>query len=237
MAASKLGKYQDKWDEPVRRIRDVVGRKEGMNPNLGPWKDFASQMGIDFSTIESAQMTGAEFERKFYNGLLDPGFYDKYSKEGFLVSARQMMEEKQGQDRLTNQAMGWLKEAGIEGDMAKYIARDLSGDMSPIEQYWRGGKSDAEIGKDLGGLMKTTVDQGATPGYKAALEEAKPVQIFVDSFGIDKKENRDLVYNLGKSIGTTMVGGVSESIADAILPEVEAKVVAKILEKLGGGDR
>jgi hypothetical protein len=34
-----------------------------------------------------------------------------------------------------------------------------------------------------------------------------------------------------------MVGGVSESIADAILPEVEAKVVAKILEKLGGGDR
>jgi len=237
MAAAKLGKYENKWDEPVRRVRDVVSRREGMNPNLGPWKNFAAEMGIDLSSIESTQMTGAEFERKFYNGLLDPGFYDKYSKEGFLQSARQMMEEKQGQDRLTNQAMGWLKEAGIEGDMAKYIARDLSGDMSPIEQYFRGGKSDAEIGKDLGGLAKTSVDQGMTPGYKAALDEAKPVQIFVDSFGMDKKESRDLIYNLGKSVGSTMVGGISDSIASAILPQVEEKVVAKILEKLGGGDR
>lgn len=232
LAAGKLGKYQEKWDEPVRRVRDVVGRRERMIPNMGPWADYAKGLGIDFSDIPQAQYTGAEFERKFYNGLMPKEFYEQNSKAGFIASAKQMVEEKQGRQNLANQATGWLQEAGINKDMAKLISREMTGDMSPIESYWRGGKTDAEIQKDMGALGKTS-GGGILPGAQQAVTDAKPVDMFVESFGLDKKENKDKLYKLGESMGGAMVGGVADKVAAAILPEVTAKVIAAIQAELG----
>jgi hypothetical protein len=96
MALAKTGGYKDKWDEPVRKVQDVLDRRKGDNPNLGPWKGFAEAMGIDLSSKDSTAVTGEQFKSKFYSGQMAPEFYDKYSKEGFLASAKEELAAQQG---------------------------------------------------------------------------------------------------------------------------------------------
>jgi hypothetical protein len=235
MAAAKTGTYTDKWDEPVRRIQDVVDRMKSGNSDLGPWKGYAEGLGINLTNKDTAMATGADFNRRFYNGMMTPEFYDQNSKEGFLAAARAKIDEKQGQSKLQGQAEGWLKEAGISDDMAKLVSREMSGGVSPMESYWRGGKTDAELNQDMKALGGTTVDKGITPGIQTALKDADPIGVFVAAWGMDKKESVEAVYKLGEAIGSTMVGGVASAIAEAILPTVTAQVIVKVIAALNGG--
>ena len=123
MALAKTGGYKDKWDEPVRKIQDVMDRRAGDNPNLGPWKGFAESMGIDLSSKASTVATGEQFKSKFYSGQMAPEFYDQYSKEGFLAAAKEELAAQKGKERLTDQAVGWLKESGMDKDVSKFIGR------------------------------------------------------------------------------------------------------------------
>ena len=222
------GPYQEKWDEPVRRVRDVVERRKGMNPDLGPWKGYAEGLGIDTSSIDATIVSGAEFERRFYGGLMPQSFYETNSKAGFLASAKQRMEENKGKENLKNMAMGWLDEAGISGDLSKQLAREFSGDISPMESYWRGGKTDKELKTDLS-TMTVSVSGGVTDGFKTGLKDSKPIDIFVDAFDLKSDASKASLSTLGKDLGNGILATMSDTIADAVLPTVAAKVTAAIL--------
>ena len=232
LSKAKLGTYEDKWDEPVRKVQDVMDRAAGDNPDRGPWQDFARSVGIDTTSKDTILATGEDFKNKFYNGMLAPEFYDQYSKEPFINAARQKMAEKEGRSALQQQAVGWLNESGIGGELAEMLSREYSGDMSPIESYWRGGKTDTELAEDFKPLAVTTTG-AIDEGVKQGLEKAKMVDVFVGAWDVNDKANHDSLYGLGKTIGGVMVEGVGDVIAERIQGTVEAKVIDKILARMG----
>lgn len=89
MAATEMGVYKDKWDEPVRQFR-------------------MAEKGHNAYEI-------SEYERKFYSGqLLDEvNWGSKEEGTGLIGAAMQAQEEEQGQENLLNTAMQKLSEAGI----------------------------------------------------------------------------------------------------------------------------
>ena len=227
LAEAKLGQYKDQWDEPVRRVRDVVARREAMNPKLGPWEDFAKGVGVDTSSIESTVVTGAEFERKFYGGLMGPEFYNQYSKEGFLAQAQSKMAEMQGRKGLEEQAMGWLKEAGLDTSLSEYFAKEFAGTISPAEIFIRGGKDNAALISDTEDIG-TASATGIVAGMASQVKDQSPVTEIINAFDIKSDDTKVAIEGLGKSIGTYLITGMGEAIKDGLIGEIYARVMASI---------
>jgi hypothetical protein len=227
MALAKTGGYKDKWDEPVRRIQDVMDRREGMNPDLGPWKGFAESMGIDLSSIDSTVASGEQFKTKFYSGQMAPEFYDQYSKEGFLRSAQEELAAQKGKERLTDQATGWLKESGMSKDLSKFIGRKLTGNVSPIEDMLYAGKDPAKVGADVEESSKPIGD-GLVKGIGSAFTFDKMYAALEASWKLNDSKAQDKIFDLGSKVGALLTSGAATSFGDKFLDAVIAAVVARL---------
>ena len=227
MALAKTGGYKDKWDEPVRRIQDVMDRREGMNPDLGPWKGFAESMGIDLSSIESTIATGEQFKSKFYSGQMSPEFYDQYSKEGFLRAAQEELAAQQGKERLTDQAVGWLKDSGMSKDLSKFIGRKLTGDVSPIEDMLYAGKDPTKVGKDIQESAKP-IGEGLVKGIGSAFTFDAMYSALEAGWKLKDAEAQKKISGLGGQIGALLTSGAATSFGDKFLDAVIAAVLARL---------
>jgi hypothetical protein len=227
MALAKTGGYKDKWDEPVRKIQDVIDRKKGMNPDLGPWKGFAESMGIDTSSIASTVATGEQFKSDFYSGNKPAAFYDQYSKEGFLRAAKEELAKQQGTERLTNQAVGWLKESGMDKDVSKFIGRKLTGDVSPIEEMLYAGKDPAKVGKDIQESAKP-IGEGLVKGVGSAFTFEAMYSALEAGWKLKDAEAQKKITGLGGQVGSLLTSGAATSFGDQFLDAVIAAVLARL---------
>ena len=227
MALAQTGGYKDKWDEPVRQIQDVMDRREGMNPDLGPWKGFAESMGIDLSSIESTIATGEQFKSKFYSGQMSPEFYDQYSKEGFLRAAQEELAAQQGKERLTDQAVGWLKDSGMSKDLSKFIGRKLTGDVSPIEDMLYAGKDPTKVGKDIQESAKP-IGEGLVKGIGSAFTFDAMYSALEAGWKLKDAEAQKKISGLGGQIGALLTSGAATSFGDKFLDAVIAAVLARL---------
>lgn len=229
--ATQAGTYQDKWDEPVRRIRDVMERRKSMNPDLGKYAGLAGEYGIDLSSIESTMATGNAWINRFYSGQLDPAFYEANSKEGFLNAARTKMDEQKGRDALQAQAVGWLTEAGISDEIAKQVAREQAGNVSPLESILLGGKTPEAVGKDIK-ASTAPVGTGIVAGVNDAIAKSDLAKALESGFGAQDQAGQTRLSELGYSVGIWIVQGVGQSFKDKLLGVISTAVYEMVMAEL-----
>ena len=217
--------YIQHWDEPVRRIQDVMDRRAAGKggSELGPWTGFAQEMGIDTGSIPGVLATGEEFKRKYYTGGFGEEFYDQYAKEGFVGHAKQKLEEMEGKDRLVEWGKKALMESGLSDSISEYLAREMSGDISPLEQMMLGGKAPEEVAEDMGPAI-SVITAATTGAVSDSLKKGGFVQSFANALKMDDDKTADIVRDAGYKLGLVLIEGTSKSFKDKLIDSIVARL-------------
>ena len=97
---SKAGAYQNKWDEPIRRVQDVIDRHRAMNPDLGPHKGFAQSVGVNTEDENQLYITAAAFKKNYMNNPDQyPELVEEFGKPGIINAAKDSLAAKGGQEK------------------------------------------------------------------------------------------------------------------------------------------
>ncbi len=233
---SPLGMYQDKFDEPVRRMRqDVQDVIAGRSPEYGainqPW--FASIFdpirgaGLGGDQLKQAMMGGqAMAEEKWYGLTLPP---EAYASQMGMVGP--MLDEyMQGQaNRKAN--IEALRQAGlaagyspstvegfIEHEAMPPGLKAIMGDMTSEE-------FEAEVDK-----LGTGAGSAFNEGIVKELTDKPWVEDVVRNWqlAVVSDANTTMLVGLGNSMGSRVQKGFVDEMADELVP----KVVAAILERM-----
>ena len=238
-ALTPAGMYADKWDEPMRQLKqDVNDMLAGNKPEYGvihqPWAQeiFGPIMGMmGTGTPEAKAAAGGAYEeaaRQFYGLALDWSVYEP--QVGTLVSGAQAWAE----DRATREANVELMkqavtDAGLGPEVLDFIEYE---EMSPMAKWASGGKMPDELKEELAALGGTAAE-GVSEGMLGEFKDEPWIDDAVAEWkrAASTDENISLFIGVGRIIGSNMQTGLVESIGDGIFPRVVAYIIALINEE------
>lgn len=223
------GKYQNKWDEPVRQMRADVN-------NLIAGKDLEYNFGGGaFSKIFEPGILGyakgadqdtkaaimkdlqAQAESAFYSFTLPPDAYTG-SKDALIAEAQKWVEGKKSEK--SNKAMmkGWLTDAGL-GPEAMGFLDEM--DEPPILKMLTGGKTKEEMTTLFGEKIPNVSDSLA----KGAKDVAW-LSIIGGVITKQAKDDPDPLVAAGQSMGFWLAKGSASAFVTQITPMIIAAVLA-----------
>jgi|Deesub1362A_J573_1020465.scaffolds.fasta_scaffold07378_4 hypothetical protein len=225
IAATKLGIYQEKFDEPVRRVREIIQRLKQGKP-LEEYAKYAAMYGIDVSSPEAAIVTGGEFIRRFYAGLT-PQFYN------WDIAARQVAqwwEEREGRRQFPvtayKEIAPRLGAMGIR--VTPELFREYLGEQSPLAQLFTGEEGIKALVDEMQkpSVLEGVTDTGKTmaerfaTGFRDELKAADFAGEF-QSILIEQAEKEGRKIEIaGKAFGSKFMVGMSDEVAMQILPTI-----------------
>ena len=231
--AGKMGAYENKWDEPVRRVNDVRDRRmRGLGgAQLGPWVSYAQEAGVDTSSAQSVQSTSEDFTNKFYNMQAPDQYYD------WNIMAKQYddyIAKAEGKQKLKAMLPGKYKEAtGKDMDPDRMAA--AFGLESPLVGMLSGGSTSKEVGEQIKPYTGA-IASGLTDGMKEKLGKTDFAGMIGGVLGgqLSNPDNIKSIVAAGNQVGASIVNGAGQAISDMILPVVIGKIMAG-LSNGGGG--
>lgn len=223
------GKYQNKWDEPVRQMRADVN-------NLIAGKDLEYGFGGGtFSSIFEPGILGfaqgadqetkaaimkdlqAQAEKAYYSFTLPQDAYAG-SKDALIASAQDWVAGKKNEKANKAMMKGWLTEAGL-GPEAMGFLDEM--DEPPILKMLTGGKTKEEMTTLLGDKIpnvSTTLAKGAS--------EVAWIAIIGTAITTQAKEDPGALIGAGQAMGGWLAKGSASTFVAVIVPEIIAAVLA-----------
>lgn len=238
-AMTPAGLYEDKWDEPMRQLKqDVNDMLAGKKPQYGviyqPWAQefFGPVMGmIGTGTPEARLAAGGAYEQAAgaYYGLALP--WEVYEPQaGALVAGAQ----KWAEDRAAREAnVERMKQLVIDADLGPDVLGFIEyEEMSPLAKWVSGGKMPSELKEELDALGGVA-GKGVREGMLGEFEENPWIDDAVAAWKTEAKteDNTALFVGVGQIIGSNMQTGLVEAIADNIFPKIVAYMLKLLAEE------
>jgi hypothetical protein len=223
------GKYQNKWDEPVRQMRADVN-------NMIAGKDLEYGFGGGaFSSIFEPGILGfakgadqdtkaailkdlqSQAETAFYGMTLSPEAYTG-SKDALVAEAQKWVEGKKNEKANKSMMKGWLTEAGL-GPEAMGFLDEM--DEPPILKMLTGGKTKEEMTTLFGEKIPNVSDSLA----KGA-EDVAWIAIIAGTITAQVKDDPDPLIGAGQVMGGWLAQGSASAFVAALVPQIIAAVLA-----------
>jgi hypothetical protein len=223
------GKYQNKWDEPVRQMRADVN-------NMIAGKDLEYGFGGGaFSSIFEPGILGfakgadqdtksailkdlqSQAETAFYGMTLSPEAYTG-SKDALVAEAQKWVEGKKNEKANKSMMKGWLTEAGL-GPEAMGFLDEM--DEPPILKMLTGGKTKEEMTTLFGEKIPNVSDSLA----KGA-EDVAWIAIIAGTITAQIKDDPDPLIGAGQVMGGWLAQGSASAFVAALVPQIIAAVLA-----------
>ena len=231
-ALTPAGLYEDKWDEPMRQLRqnveNLIAGKPVEYPGImaQPWiqEIFAPAYGAGPEALRGA---GAMAEGMYY-GFQAP--WEAYEGQMPILAeevrafARREEQAKETKGRITT---GLIEDFGLGpeavGEFFEYE------EMSPMAKWAAGGKMPDELEEELNALGGVA-GKGVREGMLDEFEDNPWVDDAVGAWKTEAKtdDNIALFVGVGRIIGSNMQTGLIESIGDEIFPRVCAYIIQLI---------
>lgn len=227
VALSKVGAYQDKWDEPLRTFRADINHlikgepeqygsmerfKDYIDPNL-----LAAAMGADQETKESLFRGIEDIVADKFLSLQMPA--EMYNKDALISSARDWIAGEQ-QSKETRATMeGWLTEAGIDSEFAKMFLDDQG--TPAIVKAMTGGWSPEQIQDEVGGSIP---DIAGVVGDQ--FTEMDWAGMFASSVEASVTNDYQSLVSAGAMLAKPIVEGAGDTIVDTLVPRIIEAVAA-----------
>ena len=237
--ATEAGTYEDKFDEYVRQVRDLMAGRDTFKALL----PTDLEMG---GSLEDRKAWGQGQIEAFWAGQLPDDFYNW---EGLFRQYDEKLAQELGKKRLFERAKQKLIESGRTYDDPLF--KEMMGMNSPIEMMLTGGKTPQEVGESVGMFIETAVANSEidptqfdstniaiagsiTTGISEELKKFSIIAIMVAAWTqkINEEGGKDRLIGLGNTIGDHIFAGVLESVdGSAIVDEIYLKVLEAIGEE------
>lgn len=223
------GKYQNKWDEPVRQMRaDVNNMIAGKDLEYGFGGGAFSSIfepgilgfakGADQDTKASIlKDLQSQAETAFYGMTLSPEAYTG-SKDALVAEAQKWVEGKKNEKANKSMMKGWLTEAGL-GPEAMGFLDEM--DEPPILKMLTGGKTKEEMTTLFGEKIPNVSDSLA----KGA-EDVAWIAIIAGTITAQIKDDPDPLIGAGQVMGGWLAQGSASAFVAALVPQIIAAVLA-----------
>lgn len=218
---SKVGAYQDKWDEPLRQFRaDINHLIKGEPEQYGSMERFADY--IDPTLLATAMGADQETKDALFRGIEDivadkylslqmPA--EMYNKDALISSARDWIAGEQ-QSKETRATMeGWLTEAGIDSEFAKMFLDDA--ETPAIVKAMTGGWSPEQIQDEIGSSVP---DIAGIVGDQFV--ETDWAGMFANSVEASVTNDYQKLVGAGSLLAKPIVEGAGDTIVDTLVPRI-----------------
>lgn len=236
MGLTGVGLYQDKWDEPVRRMRQniedlIAGRGMEYPAEMAqPWAQeiFAPIMGAGPEALRGGM---GMYEQRHY-GLQFP--WEAYAPQmGILADEVRAFQQREERSKV-------IKGKITEGLIAEGLGPEEVGDwfeyeeMSPMAKWASGGKMPSELKDELEALGGIGAE-GITGGMLGEFEDNPWVDKVIGAWKteVSTDENVALFVGVGELMGSRMQDGLVISISDRIFPKIVAYIIKMLKEDEG----
>lgn len=223
------GKYQDKWDEPVRQMRAdvnnlIAGKPNEYNFGGGVFGGIFNPDVLGFAQgadqdTKNAIMKDlqAQAEKAFYGLALAPDAYAG-GKDALIASAQEWVAGKKNEKANKAMMKGWLTEAGLGPEAMGFLDEQ---DEPPILKMLTGGKTKEEM-TTLFGDKIPNVSESLAKGAK----DVAWIAIISTTITAQVKEDPDPLIGAGQVMGGYLAQGSASTFVAVIVPQIIAAVLA-----------
>lgn len=196
----QMGMHIDTWDENARRVADIANR--GMD---SPWaKMFVPPADVIAQGDQAVKAWAVNWQKSFYAGMMP----EQITWQSVVDAYKTQLTNRANWAQIYKDAEQVIRDQGLVFDQA-LLQNTLSGAT--------GGATGAGAGAGT----------ALTAGMPAAFN-ANPISAMIKTaFDADmKKQGADTLKMIGMSVGTTLVGGIKQSLTDANFLRILADAVA-----------
>lgn len=238
LSISKLGLYENKFDEPMRRVRQDVDDLNKHRPlEYGeinqPWfaKYFDPVRDIQGKEGQQARAGALEMAEKDFYGLTMPSEAYAGSKDAFISAAQDWVAGRDRKEANVAMLEGWATEAGLGPEAMGFIE---SVDMPPMVKALLGDSTYEEVMDEVLGIGEGAA-KALDTGMTGELKKGTWLTTVTGNWSaLVKADNGDegggLLKSLGSIMGDSIQTGMVEGIGDRIMPRIVAYIIAMLGE-------